>query len=169
MKNNNKFANRLDAVSVATGRIAAWLTFLMVLVTVVIVVLRYIFDLGFIWLQESLIGLHAAVFMLGAAYTLQQDEHVRVDIFYRGASRRYKARVDFWGTAVFLIPVLALLWVYGLPYVVNSWAELEGSIETGGLPAVFLLKTLILFAAATLSLQAVALLLRSWLTLREAS
>ncbi|MCG8506333.1 MAG: TRAP transporter small permease subunit, partial [Sphingomonadales bacterium] len=124
---------------------------------------------GSIMVQESLLYINAFLFLTAAGVTLLEDGHVRVDIFYRGASRRYKARVDFWGTAVFLIPVLALLWVYGLPYVVNSWAELEGSIETGGLPAVFLLKTLILFAAATLSLQAVALLLRSWLTLREAS
>ena len=130
---------------------------------------HYVFRVGSIMVQESLLYINAFLFLTAAGVTLLEDGHVRVDIFYRGASSRHKARVDFWGTAVFLVPVLALLWVYGLPYVANSWAELEGSIETGGLPAVFLLKTLILFAAATLSLQAVALLLRSWLTLREAS
>lgn len=164
-----RLAGRLDAINAGIGAAVKWAVIVLVIVQFGLVLGHYVFRVGSIMVQESLLYINAFLFLTAAGVTLLEDGHVRVDIFYRGASRRYKARVDFWGTAVFLIPVLALLWVYGLPYVVNSWAELEGSIETGGLPAVFLLKTLILFAAATLSLQAVALLLRSWLTLREAS
>ncbi|MCZ6584533.1 MAG: TRAP transporter small permease subunit, partial [Gammaproteobacteria bacterium] len=73
----------LEDFSEFTGTVIAWLTIMMVLVTFVIVVLRYAFDLGWISMQESVTWMHAAVFMLGAAYTLKRDEHVRVDIFYR--------------------------------------------------------------------------------------
>lgn len=164
-----RLAGRLDAINAGIGAAVKWAVIVLVIVQFGLVLGHYVFRVGSIMAQESLLYINAFLFLTAAGVTLLEDGHVRVDIFYRGASRRYKARVDFWGTAVFLIPVLALLWVYGLPYAANSWAELEGSIETGGLPAVFLLKTLILFAAATLSLQAVALLLRSWLTLRGAS
>ena len=164
-----RLASRLDAINAGIGAAVKWAVIVLVIVQFGLVLGHYVFRVGSIMVQESLLYINAFLFLTAAGVTLLEDGHVRVDIFYRGASSRYKARVDFWGTAVFLIPVLALLWVYGLPYVANSWAELEGSIETGGLPAVFLLKTLILFAAATLSLQAVALLLTSWRTLREAS
>ena len=89
----------LDAVSIKVGHGVSWLTLLMVLVTFVIVVMRYVFDTGLIWLQESLTWMHAAVFMLGAAYTLQQEEHVRVDIFYREMSDRRRAWVNLLGVA----------------------------------------------------------------------
>ena len=81
----------IDRVSISTGRVTAWLTLAMVLVTFLIVIMRYVFDSGFIWLQESLVWMHAVVFMLGAAYTLQMEEHVRVDIFYRRMSTRGRA------------------------------------------------------------------------------
>ena len=74
----------LDRISEQLGKATAWLTLLMVLVTFVVVVMRYVFDAGLIWLQESVVWMHAFVFTMGAAYTLQQEEHVRVDIFYRG-------------------------------------------------------------------------------------
>ena len=87
----------IDRFSIGIGRATAWLTLAMVIVSFVIVVIRYVFDSGFIWLQESLIWMHASVFMLGAAYTMQRDEHVRVDIFYRDMSRRKQAIVDLAG------------------------------------------------------------------------
>ncbi len=168
MKNNNSFANRLDAVSVATGRIAAWLTFLMVLVTLVIVVLRYVFDLGFIWLQESLIGLHAAVFMLGAAYTLQQDEHVRVDIFYRKMSVTRRAWVNGLGVLLFIVPLCVFLLLESWDYVSAAWAIREVSRDSGGLPypAIPLLKSMLLLMPIAVGLQGLAILLRSFDTIR---
>lgn len=169
MKNYDKLANRLDAVSVATGKIAAWLTFLMVLVTVVIVILRYVFDLGFIWLQESLIGLHAAVFMLGAAYTLQQDEHVRVDIFYRKMSAQRRAWVNGLGVLLFVVPLCVFLLLESWDYVSAAWTIGEVSRDSGGLPypAIPLLKSMLLLMPIAIGLQGLAILLRSLDTIRE--
>ena len=83
--------NIFDRISELFGRITAWLTILMVIMTGVVVVLRYVLDAGYIWMQESIIWMHAAVFMLGAAYTLRHEEHVRVDIFYRNMGTRSPA------------------------------------------------------------------------------
>ena len=143
------------------GRVIAWLALPMVLVTFVIVLLRYVFDLGWIWMQESVLWMHAAVFMLAAAYTLNRDEHVRVDIFYRGFDARRKALVDVLGTLLLLLPMMLFLIVSSFDYVADSWMRHEGSREAGGLPfpAVPLLKSMIPLAAALLIVQAVAGLL----------
>jgi TRAP-type mannitol/chloroaromatic compound transport system permease small subunit len=141
-----------------TGRITAWLMVPMVAGTFVVVVLRYAFDIGWIWMQESVVWVHAAVFMLGAAYTLNRDEHVRVDIFYRGMSPRRQALVDFLGTVLFLMPVTIFLGVTSWDYVATSWRIHEASREAGGLPypLVPLLKTLIPLTSALLLLQGAA-------------
>lgn len=135
----------------------------MVLVTVIVVVLRYAFDVGFIWLQESLTWLHAAAFMLGAAYTLQQDEHVRVDIFYREMSAKRRAFVDSFGVLLFILPLCAFLMVESFEYVRAAWTIGEISRDSGGLPypAIPLLKSMLLVMPAAVSLQAVAMLLRA--------
>ena len=101
--------NVLDRISAATGRAAAWLTLFMVIVTFVVVVMRYVFDAGFIWVQESVVWMHAMVFMLGSAYTLRDEEHVRVDVFYRAMSARRRAWVDMVGVVLFLLPVCGFL------------------------------------------------------------
>lgn len=126
------------------GRAASWLSLAMVAVTGVVVLLRYGFNTGWIWLQESVTYLHAAVFMLAAAWTLQEDGHVRVDIFYRDASPRRRAQVDLAGTLLFLVPVCLFLLIMAWDYVAASWRLLEGSREAGGIPLVYLLKSLLL-------------------------
>ena len=95
----------LDRISSATGRAVSWLTLLMVVGTFVIVLLRYALDSGVVWLQEAVTWMHAMVFMLGAAYTLQRDEHVRVDIFYREMNRQKQALVNLFGIVLFVVPV----------------------------------------------------------------
>jgi TRAP-type mannitol/chloroaromatic compound transport system permease small subunit len=150
-------AERLVA---ATGKFVAWLTLLMVLLTFAIVVLRYGFNLGWIWMQESVSYLHAMVFMLAAAWTLQDDGHVRVDIFYRGRPQRHRAIVNLAGIVLFLAPLCVFLLAIGWDYVIGSWQLLEKSREAGGLPLVYLLKTLILLLPALLLLQAVPMLIR---------
>ena len=142
------------------GRGVSWLTLVRVVLTFGIVVLRYGFNLGWIWLQESVTYLHAAVFMIAAAWALQTDDHVRVDIFYRDRSMRYKNVVDLTGTLLFLVPFSVFLLIIGWDYVMASWNTLESSREAGGLPLVFLLKTLILVLPALLLLQ-------SWSTVRR--
>jgi TRAP-type mannitol/chloroaromatic compound transport system permease small subunit len=155
----------LESVSIWTGRAVSWLSALMVIVTFLVVVLRYAFDLGWIAMQESVTYMHATLFMLAAAYTLQRGGHVRVDILYQQLSRRGRAWVDLLGTLLLLVPVCVYLAWSGWDYVAESWAVREGSREAGGLPAVYLLKTLIIAMPALLLLQGFAWVLRNGLFL----
>jgi TRAP-type mannitol/chloroaromatic compound transport system permease small subunit len=156
----DRLATALDAVAERTGRLISWLTLAMVMATVAVVVLRYAFDQGLIWLQESVNWMHSVVFLLGAAYTLKADEHVRVDIFYRGMSERRRALVDLAGTVLFLLPMCAFLLVESWQYVSVSWRIGERSREAGGLPMLYLLKAVIPLMAVLLALQGISLALR---------
>ena len=157
----------LEDFAEITGTIIAWLTIIMVLVTFVVVVLRYAFDLGWISMQESVTWMHAAVFMLGAAYTLKRDEHVRVDIFYRRMPVRQQALVNLFGTLIFLLPMAVFLALTSWDYVYTSWIIREASREAGGLPYPFvpILKSLIPVTAGMLILQGIANILGAVLTL----
>ncbi len=158
-----RFADRLNET---VGRGVSWLTIAMVLVTFLVVVLRYVFAIGWVGLQESYVWMHGAVFMIGAAYTLLHNGHVRVDIFYRPAGPRYKAWVDLLGTVFLLMPMLGLVAWFAAPYVLESWSRLEESREAGGLPGLFLLKSVILCFCALMVVQGLALAARSLLILR---
>lgn len=147
------------AVVRALGRGVSWLTLAMVLLTFGIVVLRYGFNLGWIWLQESVTYMHAMVFMIAIAWAYQSDDHVRVDIFYRSNSFRYKSWVNLAGTVFFMLPFTLFMLLIGWDYVTASWATVEASREAGGLPLVFVLKSLILILP-------ILLLLQSWSTIR---
>lgn len=151
-----------------SGRITSWLTLAMVIVTVIVVVMRYVFDAGAVWLQESVVWMHAVVFMIGAAYTLQQDEHVRVDIFYRDMTERRRAVIDLLGTLLFLLPLCVFLGYKAWDFVVVSWQLAESSREPGGMPYPFipLLKSVLLVMPLLLVLQGVAILIRALRTLR---
>jgi TRAP-type mannitol/chloroaromatic compound transport system permease small subunit len=123
--------------------------------------MRYVLGVGSVWMQESILYAHAALFMLAAAWTLAVDGHVRVDIFYADASPRAKALIDLAGALALLLPLTLVLVVLSVPYVARSWTILEGSRETSGLPAVFLLKTLIPLFAVLLALQGIAQAIRA--------
>ncbi len=138
------------------GKAVAWLILAMVLLTFIIVILRYGFNQGWIWLQESVTYMHAIVFMIAAAWTLQLDGHVRVDIFYRDRSRKYQALINIAGTVFFLLPFCIFMLIIGWEYVYASWRLFEGSREAGGLPLVYLLKSLILLLPGLLLLQALS-------------
>jgi len=162
-----RLAERIDSLSEATGRVIGWLTLAMVVVTFVIVVLRYLFNIGWISLQESVTWMHALVFSLGAAFALRRDGHVRVDIFYARMSPRGKAWVNLLGALFLLLPTCAfILWV-SWDYVAASWSLRESSAEAGGLPGIFLLKTVIVLMMVLLLLQGFALAIRSLLILRQ--
>jgi TRAP-type mannitol/chloroaromatic compound transport system permease small subunit len=148
------------------GKTVAWLTVVMVLLTFAVVVLRYGFNLGWIWLQESLTYLHVAVFTIVAAWALQQDGHVRVDVFYAKMPKRKRALVDLTGTLLFLMPFCIFMLVIAWPYVANSWKLLETSREAGGLPLVFLLKSLMMVMPALLLGQAFINITDNWRILR---
>ncbi len=160
-----KISRFLDSISEWTGRGIAWLTLLMVIITFAVVVLRYLFDTGWIAMQESVTYLHAMVFLLGAAYTLRHEGHVRVDIFYHRFGPRGKALVDLFGTLLLLLPVCLFILFISWDYVADSWAYRETSSEPGGLPWVYLLKTTLLLMPLLLVLQGISQLLRAVLTL----
>lgn len=155
--------NILDRISRITGTLTAWLTVVMVVLTGIIVLMRYVFDAGLIWMQELVIWMHAMVFMVGAAYTLRHEDHVRVDVFYGSMSERRRAWVDAVGVLVFLLPVCAYIAWTSISYVGASWRDSEASPEAGGLPFPMLpiLKTVLLVMPLLLSLQGVSLFLRS--------
>lgn len=138
------------------GHAAAWLIAMMAVITFAIVLFRYGFNLGAIAVQESVLYLHAIAFMLGIPYALKTDQHVRVDVIYGRLSARRKARVNLLGHCLFLLPVSASLFWLSLPYVGASWRILEGSAEVGGIPGIFLLKTLIPVTSALLFVQGLA-------------
>ena len=159
-------ADRIDRLNGAVGRTVAWAALLIVLVQFLVVVMRYVFNLGSIWLTETIVYGHAALIMLAAAWTLYAGGHVRVDVFYAEFSPRNKALVDLAGSLLLLLPfMLVLLW-FALPYVARSWAILERSRETSGLPLVFLLKTLLPLFALLMALQGVSQAIRAAHALR---
>lgn len=154
-------AESIDRINESLGRLLAWAALLLILVQFGLVLMTYVFSVGSIRLQESRLYINSLIFLGAAGYTLLHDEQVRVDLFYRDADSLAKAWVNFAGTLVLLAPFIVLLWWNGVPYVMSAWAIGEGSIETTGLQFVYVLKTFLLLFAASLSLQAVSVLLRS--------
>jgi len=157
----------IDAFTEFSGRALAWLCLAMAVVTAGVVFLRYGFNIGSIAAQEAVTYMHGCLFMLGAAYTLKVGGHVRVDIFYQRFSRRGQAWVNSLGGIVFLLPFCAFIFGVSWNYVTESWAILESSPEPGGIPAVFLLKSLIPLMAINLFCQGLAEVLRNALVLVE--
>lgn len=158
----------IDEFTERLGRLLAWLIPLMMLGTAAVVIMRYGFGQGMTALQESVTYLHGTVFMLGAAYTLKHGGHVRVDIFYHRFSPRTKAWVDSIGSIVFLLPLCGLILITSWEFTANAWVIREASVEPGGLPFVYLLKSLLPLMAINLALQGVAELLRNAMILIEA-
>lgn len=162
----NRIADTIDSVSAFIGRSVAWLALVIVLLQFALVVARYLFGVGSIWVTESVVYGHAALFLLASAWTLRSGGHVRVDIFYADASPRRRAWIDLLGTLLLLMPfALALLWL-SVPFAARSWAILERSPESSGLPLVFVLKSLMPVFALMLALQGVAQAIRSVAVLR---
>ena len=155
----------LELCSELTSRFVSWLALVMVVITVAVVILRYGFSIGSVGMQESITYLHAAVFLIGAAYTLKRDAHVRVDIFYRSFSARGKAWVNALGSLVFLLPLCGFILFISWDFVAASWRIREASGNADGLPLVFLLKTMIPVMAITLAAQGLAEALKSLATL----
>jgi len=161
-----RLADRIDRLNRQIGRAAAWLVLVVVLLQFALVVARYLFGLGSLWLSETVIYAHATLFLLAGAWTLSVGAHVRVDIFYADASLRAKAVIDLIGALLLLLPFsLVLLWL-SWPYVERSWAILEHSQEASGLPLVFALKTLIPLFAVLMALQGLAQAIRAVEALR---
>lgn len=166
-----RFSNRciciIDAISEWIGKTISWLTLLMVLITFLVVSLRYAFDIGWIAMQESVGYMNSLVFMLGAAYTLKNNQHVRVDIFYQGFSTTTQAWINCLGTLLLLFPVCFFIIFISWEYIAESWRIREGSQHSGGLPGLYLLKSSIIAMAVLLILQGLSIVLSNLLTLLD--
>ena len=157
----NFVVNFFEKSNKVIGEYISWFIIFMVIIQLIIVMARYIFGIGFLKLQELLIYLHGLSFTLAAGYTLLNDEHVRVDLIYRPSSDMYKSIINILGSLFFLIPFCLITYSTSLPYVKRSWKIFEGSPETSGLNAVFLLKTALIIFPLLLLIQAVSIIYRN--------
>ena len=167
MNNLQRIVDVINILNDRIGRSVAWLTIMMVIVTFMVVIARYLFSINSIALQESVMYMHGSVFMLGIAFTLKEKEHVRVDVLYERFNERTRALVDMLGAILFLLPVNAFIFWISLDYVNFSWSLSESSAQPGGLPGVFLLKTLIPVMAGLVTLQGLAEFLKALLILQR--
>ena len=154
--------NFIDSINDWIGRAISWLLVLMVLNVFFVVVLRYVFGFGAIWMQESYVWSHSIVFLLGAGYTLLHKGHVRIDLFYRTASNKYKSLIDLLGSVFFALPVIYCIFIKSLPMVERSWKVFEKSAEAGGLPGLFLFKSVLLIYSILFGIQFISLALKNF-------
>jgi len=155
----------IERLNAALGKLCGWCLLAMTGLQCTVVVLRYALDAGYVWMQEAVVYLHASVALLACAYALSRGIHVRVDVIYRKAGKKNRALVDLLGALGLLLPFCAVIISTGWPFAAASWSVLEGSPQTSGIPAVFLLKTLVPVFATLLCLQAVVLIVRSIMAL----
>ena len=166
-KNTTSYLSRhFEAITRTISHAVMWFLLAMALIQFGVVVLRYVFGINYIFMQESITYMHGAVFLLAGGYALLTDDHVRVDIFYREASPRRKALVDLLGTYFLLFPVCLLLIWTASPYVARSWAVGEGSNESSGIQALFILKSFIPAFAILLAMSGFIIATRAVTTLK---
>lgn len=149
------------------GQIFSWFALATVLICFTVVILRYFFAISHVWMQDLFVWLGGVMFMGIAGYTLLTNQHVRVDVFFRPASLRWKAIVDMAGSILFIAPFVTIVFMYGLPYVQRSWRILEASANYGGMPGLYIVKTFVLVFAVVVGLQAIAMVGRSILILAD--
>jgi len=157
----------LDSFSEITGKISSWFVMAMVLITFVVVVMRYGLNMGSVLLQDVVLYLHGGLFLLGSAFALKRGAHVRVDIFYRNFSEKRKALVDLLGNLIFLQPVCWSILLFSWGYVEFSWRIMESSPEPDGLPFVYIQKSLLIVLALFLALQSLSEIIKSAMTLKN--
>ena len=163
----NQITHFLDSFSEMTGRICSWFVALMTLITCVVVVMRYGLDLGSVLLQDVVLYLHGALFLLGSSFALKRDAHVRVDIFYRELSDKRKAFVDLVGHCLFLQPVCWSIFLVSWCFVEFSWRIMEVSAEPDGLPFVYIQKSLLIVLCVLLALQSFSEILKNTMRIKD--
>ena len=150
------FFIRTGQIAVTACQPIRWLALVMVVLTMGIVLLRYAFGSGSVFMQESVMYMHGILFMMAIPMGIANNSHVRVDIIYNTLSEKKRAFVNLSGHCLFLLPIAAFIFFISFVYVENSWRITEGSSEVGGIPGVFLLKSLLPVTAALLFLQGLA-------------
>ena len=160
-----KIVSRIETVSEKSGKLISWVTSALVVLICVDVLQRYLFNYSKNWILELEWHLFALIFLIGAAYTLKEDKHVRVDLFYAQFSKKKKAWVDLIGSIFFLIPWCILVIIKSFDYALNSYSFREGSANPGGLPALYIIKFCIVAGFVLLMLQGIAVCLKSVITI----
>ena len=150
-------------INIIFGYLCAFLVLLMTINVFVVVILRYLFGISFIWMQETYVWMHAYIFMMGAGYAYLNDDHVRIDIIYRDASSKYKRLLNVVGNVCLLIPFLYIIWSFSFSFVLRSYSMNEISREAGGLPMIFLLKSAILIFVISLFIQVISKIIDDFL------
>ena len=163
----NKYVTFVQALNKKVGESCSFLLLAMALLTFIIVVFRYVFHMGWVWLQELVVYFHAILFLMTSAYALKEGGHVRVDIFYEKLNAKNQALVNLLGGVFLLLPTCIVILCLSFPYVLDSWSVLEASQDGAGLPGVFLLKTFIVLAVVLLALQGTALLVESYIKYKK--
>ncbi len=156
-----KASRLIDQINEGIGKAISWLTLLMVVVVSIDVLLRYIFSISYLALQEFEWHAFSLVFLLGAGFTLRHNDHVRVDIFYQRLGKRGKAIVNLVGCLVFLFPGCYLIIRTSFPFIYSSWSMHEGSPEPGGLPLRYLLKTAIPIGYMLVGMQGISMFIKN--------
>jgi len=160
-----KIVTWIERLSVKSGKWISWATTALVILICIDVLQRYLFNYSKNWILELEWHLFALIFLIGAAYTLKEDKHVRVDLFYAQFSKKKKAWIDLIGSIFFLIPWCFLVIVKSFDYALNSFSFREGSANPGGLPALYIIKFCIVLGFILLMLQGIAICLKSILTI----
>lgn len=160
MRTSKDISQKIDKFIELTGSLSSFFVPVLILIIFISVILRYFFSVGFTWLQDLYIWIHAAIILCGAAYTLKSDGHVRIDIIYRNSSILYKNIINFFGLTLFSLPFCYLLVDKGFEYFYRSFLLNESSKETGGLPNIYILKFFIFFMGITLFIQILNLLFK---------
>ena len=155
----------IDSINRLVGHLAGWVALAMVLVVVTDVVMRYLFDTTFVFVQELEWHLFGVMFLLGAGYTLLQDDHVRVDVLYQRFSPKTRAWINLIGVLLFLLPGCLMVLETSWSFFQNSLAMGEGSPDPGGIPARYVLKFFIPLGFALLTLQGVSMGLKNLLVI----
>ncbi|MEG9862021.1 MAG: TRAP transporter small permease subunit [Parvularculales bacterium] len=150
-----------DHFNIRLGQTVAWVAVFMVLIQFAVVIMRYVYGVGSIAVQESLIYMHSVLFMLTVGFAMAMGRHVRIDIIYRNKTRRYQTVIDLLGSVFFLLPFCVVILYFSAPYVSESWRILEGSREVSGIQGVFLLKSLIPAFAGLLLVQVLSTVCRA--------
>ena len=169
MSTLHSISQLIDRISRLLGHSVSYMTLALVLMQISLVVMSAVFNTGSIMMQESLLYFHSMIFLGGASYTLLQDAHVRVDVFYSRMSPQAKQWVNIIGCLVFLMPVCGIIGYYAWDFVMDSWDIREGSIESSGLQIVYILKSMIVFFVFTVLLQSISEIIKSILTLKQSS
>lgn len=156
-----KISHIIDLFNEKIGILTSYLAIPLILITFFVAFMRYALDFGSIAIQEITIYLHALIFTVGASYTLKNNMHVRIDIFYNKFSDNLKKNINLFGTIFFLLPSCILIFITSFNYVISSIMLLESSKEAGGLPILYILKSYILLMVFTLFLQAISEIIKN--------